>query len=429
MGRPILTPVDPIGVGTPACESLSSYVQRLACLNQTVPGQLVYRVLAWYDQASSRKIGRWAARPRRLRIGSNINSFSQADAWTRALQQATGRTGLEYLSTRAWDTQFPTRGFQTSTLAWCPWCLADDEIQYHRLLWALQASSVCSVHRIVLQQRCGGCRRPVPVLHDRSLVARCPWCRGDLRRADRDRQFPASPFALWCADEIGAIVAASSKWQRALVWSAPVKLAGLARSASLANAAAFAAFVGTSKITAWYWLHGRARPSLPFALHIYYRFGRSLADALGCEPSHATTRPPAQPEFHLGKSRSVKTRNWGDIRTELEAHRKVPLSKARALRTIAAAHGLHVRALRAHFPALCRMLANRYRKRTSRERFAQEASLKKQILKAVSQLTRAGIQITPRNLERMMKRPNLFDRRAPRRVLQALKKRMDDVIK
>ena len=48
--EPLVSAPQPIGIGTAECESLSSFVQRLAAVHGTRPGQLVFRLLtARYD--------------------------------------------------------------------------------------------------------------------------------------------------------------------------------------------------------------------------------------------------------------------------------------------------------------------------------------------------------------------------------------------
>jgi hypothetical protein len=426
MAEPVLASLDPIGIGTAGCESLSGYVQRLAALHGTVPGQLVFRVLAWLDQGQSNRIGHWAARPRSLRIGSNINSFTQADAWVGALQQATGRCDLDYLATGAWDNLFPTRGFQTACHAWCPKCLASDAVPHNRLAWALQASRTCIIHKRPLQARCAVCGRQMPVLHDRSLVLKCPHCGGDLRRERGESAPPATAFDLWCAIEVGHLVSCASNWYRQLSWDPSRTLGSLARSRGLQDAAAFARFVGTSRITAWYWLQGKARPSLPFALLICYRFGVSLAAQIeGRLPPDPTDSGLAQSEFHLPRSRVIKRRDWAGIKKRLEAELSRPAETARALRQIARAEQIAVRTLRAHFPDFCLRLSEHNRKRLRSQSAQAEARLEMDITEALSGIVKMGEQPTPLKIESALHRPGLFDRRAPRRVLRRILKTPD----
>lgn len=420
MSHPLSTSPPPLGIGTAHCESLSGYVQRLAALHGSRPGQIVFRVLAWIDQGRSVNAGRWASTPGRLLPGNNINGFNQADSWLRALQYATKRSNLDCLTTRGWDANFPTRGFLSSHLAWCPLCLTTDGDPYQRLVWLINPVRACLVHRIPLQRRCVRCKRALPVLHDRSLVLSCPHCGGDLRHALADTNASApTEFDIWSATEVGRLVAGAAAWHIPLSWNPTLELNALARARHLQAPAAFARAVGTSKITAWYWLTGKARPSLPLALHVFHRLGDSLATRLGCPPGAAPLAPVgAQPEFHLGKVRRMRDRNWAVVRRLMLAELKKPAGGARPLREVAQLLTIPVRLLRAHFPDLCRALSDRHRSRRGLERAKRDERLTEQIHAAMAVLARQHVVLSKRNIEKLFRRPGLFNSHYARRLYE-----------
>lgn len=418
MSHPLSTSPPPLGIGTPHCESLNGYVQRMAALHDSRPGQIVFRILAWIDQGRSVNAGRWASGRGRLLLGNNINGFTQADSWVRALQYATGRSDLAHLTTRGWDSNFPTRGFLAAHLAWCPLCLSTDLVPYHRILWMLAATRVCPTHHTPLQRRCARCLREIPVIHDRSLVTGCPRCGGDLRRQLTDPDSStATEFDLWTVDELGRIIAISAEWHRPLAWDSTRELNALANSQRLHGAAAFARAVGTSKVTAWYWLTGKARPSLTSSLHIFHRCGARLSTHLGCRPtSGPCIRPEAQPEFHLSNVRYVHQRNWAELRRELLAANKTPDLEARPLSHIAYGLDVPVRSLREHFPELCVSLSDRHRSRRALERAKRDERLTEQIHAAMAALARQHVVLSKRNIEKLIRRPGLFNSHYARRL-------------
>lgn len=417
-GAPLPTSPDPIGVGTPVCESLSSYVQRLALLHGTRPGQLVFRLLTWLERGEKSKAGAWAPRPGRLLLRNNINGFSQADSWLRALQIATHRTGLDALTTRAWDHSFPTRGFLKPSLAWCPVCLTEDAVPYHRLSWLLQPTRLCLLHQQRLRIRCMRCLKTIPILHDRSAIPTCPWCGCDLRSADESaKPEPPSEFATWSAGEIDRLIAASADWHRPLNWTPSESLRRMMRSENLRGASALAKAIGTSKVTAWYWLTGKSRPSLPFALRICHRFGRSLADDLGCRPlrreAHDHTH---QLEIHLTARAAPRQRNWPEIERLLEEELGMPPQDAEPLHTVAARHYVTARTLRAHFPSLCHHIAERHRAKRSMQIERRDECLAEQITAAIQQLEIRRIPVTKKSVEALLGKQGLFNRHYARRL-------------
>ena len=73
------------------------------------------------------------------------------------------------------------RGSLSSSLRYCPRCLADHEMPYYRLLWRFLIVAGCHKHGCCLLRECGHCRAPVPLLSYFSRLAQCPACQGDLR--------------------------------------------------------------------------------------------------------------------------------------------------------------------------------------------------------------------------------------------------------
>jgi len=417
----MLQPLTPIGVGTAAGESLSSYVQRLAVAHGTLPGQLVFRLLTWLDLGQPEKIGHWQREPRRVRIGKNNNSFTHADVWLRLLQRVTSRSDLIHLTTRGWDHLFPALGFQRANLAWCPLCLAGDLIPYHRLSWMIQPVRICSVHRCLLRHVCLKCRNSVPVIHNRSAVTMCPWCASDLR--DGNESGPRdgiSQYDHWAAQEIGMILEASTEWHRPLHWEPAVAVRRLAIARGLEDAAAFGRFIGTSKITAWYWFTSKARPSLPMTLHMYHCSGASIATELSGRKPNREPSTDVQPEMHLRQLRNPQRRNWPKIEKQLLAELKRPPEKSKPLAVLGRQLEIHIRTLRAHFPKLCQKIAKRHQRWCHDEAVRRRLLLRKKIEEAITRLRQTGTEVNTRSVSEMLSHPGLFSRPIARHIYRQL---------
>lgn len=414
MAAPILTSPDPIGIGTAACESLTSYVQRLAQLHQVAPSQILYRVLTWCEAGDLRGVGKWRERPRRLRTG-NFNAFKHADAWVRALQRATGRANLHHLTTRGWDHNFPSRGFLATHLRWCPLCLSEDNAPYHRLSWMLTAVRCCDLHERWLAACCARCGRSIPVFHERSWTVLCPLCGADLRNGG-PQQTP-SAFELRCTHEAEAIIAAAASSGAELTWAPQVALTSLARRNGVNTPGALASQLHMSKITVWYWLNGRAQPSFPSALEITSRLNASLAALLGAP--RPFVRQLQQPEFHLTGRAAARARDWPKIDAALRA--ELQSTTPKSLRQFGALHGIAVRTLRAHLPARCAELARHRLKQQQLLRRSWENAALAELRPVASRLVQGGLPLTPANLEEALCVIGYFNRRAPRRALHVLK--------
>ena len=415
----MLIPLEPIAVGTADCESLSSYVQRLAAAHGSYPGQLVFRVLTWLSLQRRSEVGTWATHLGKLRLGQNINSFGHADFWVDALRRANSRIDLGHLTTRAWDSLFPTRSFQAQRLAWCPFCLAEDDTPFQRLAWVLDAYRCCIKHRRLLQDRCANCSRPIPVIHDRSRVTLCPWCAADLRYASASKHVSSDSFEYWRAIQIGEIIRLSIADDKPPRWTAQEAFKRLSTSLELKSESEFARFTNTSKQTVWYWMKGKARPTLISTLQVYHCFGAQLADHIFSVESRLI------PLVHRTTPTVVRTRSerhtrkidWRRVHRELASESVRPVAEARSLINIASNIGIARRTLRVHQPELCLQISSRWRERRRLEMRARDDSLRLEIAIAIQKLRAVGLRPTQREIEESIGLIGLFNRRFARMVL------------
>ena len=194
----------------------------------------------------------------------------------------------------------------------------------------------------------------------------------------------------------------------------------LARTKGLEDAAALGRFIGTSKITTWYWLTARARPSLPMALHVYHRFGASLAAELSGKGPLPETNGVAQPEFHLPRRKEKKFRSWEAIEEFLVAALKRPAIEACSVTSLGRELDIDSRTLRDHFPKLCIKLAEKRRKKIHNDAAQRVDMLEKEIAAAATRLTQQGAYVDQRSVAATLGQPGLFCRPVARRVLRQL---------
>lgn len=116
----------PIGVGTAGCESLTSYLARLAEAHCVYPGVLLQQMLVPLMRELEQHQSGALDHPlwRRDGSGSHLINVTSPRARTvmSALQRLTLRTDLRGLALTALTQLLPTRGLTRKTLAWCPLC-------------------------------------------------------------------------------------------------------------------------------------------------------------------------------------------------------------------------------------------------------------------------------------------------------------------
>ena len=136
--------LEPIGIGTPYVEGLTSYIVLLAREHHISVFDLTRREVF--------PLFPYAHRPhqRFVRIECTINGANLLTyEWVSALKVLTSRDDLEYLTFISWSDIIA--GSLRSEKAWCPICYNEQRSShskiYDPLLWSVKDISICPVHR------------------------------------------------------------------------------------------------------------------------------------------------------------------------------------------------------------------------------------------------------------------------------------------
>ncbi len=207
-------------VGSPVCESLTSYFLRLSEAHCVTPRRLfdngLNLVLRKDDQNSrglvgpSDTFGTWQIN------GSGL----VAEKWVKALEAITLRHGLSALTLLPFREAFSKQHACRRERAWCPLCLysqdQSDGIIYEQLLWTLKSVSVCSVHKVILQTKCPHCQRVSSPLSGTMCPGKCGACNGWLgvlsRQAHNEldgANDESTEYQIFIANEVGRLIAVS----------------------------------------------------------------------------------------------------------------------------------------------------------------------------------------------------------------------------
>jgi hypothetical protein len=212
--------LSPMKVGSPVCESLTSYFLRLAEAHCVTPRRLFEKglnlALDKYDQNSRGLVGPSAT------FGTwQINGNGLvAEKWVKALETITLRQDLSALTFLPFREAFSKRDACRRGRAWCPLCLYDQEqsngIIYEQLLWTLKSVSVCSVHKVMLQTKCPHCQRVSSPLSGTMCPGKCGACNGWLGalsgqapnelNATNDE---STEYQIFITNELGRLIAVS----------------------------------------------------------------------------------------------------------------------------------------------------------------------------------------------------------------------------
>jgi len=225
--RSRLYSLEPIGIGTPETESLTSYVSRLAEAHSVRVRELVVHELLPFlgrpHLADARNANLLTAFWRNETRALN-GTRTLARKLVQALEALTGRCDLRFLTLLTWSEVLPRRQLQKPTRAWCPACFEEwrqsGRFAYDPLVWTLAPVTFCPQHRQPLRVVCPfpDCRRPSPWLSSRSrpgCCARCgrwlgnPGTHGASVEGERLAQDERSQAHVWTYHAIAELIASA----------------------------------------------------------------------------------------------------------------------------------------------------------------------------------------------------------------------------
>ena len=220
--RTYLYHLEPIGIGTPLVESLTSYIGRLAAAHAVSMGILSTKEFGprvSKVRGTGQHHGNPASYSTFLYDAHILNGIGRCtERWVPMIEALTGQPNLHLLTALTWKQVISAQGLLRTRRAWCPACYAEwttsQGIAYEPLLWSLAAVSVCPRHRVCLVEVCPHCRQESGALSGRWRAGYCSRCRRWLG-SDRPRPESAGEddrFRLWVAENIGALLARAASF-------------------------------------------------------------------------------------------------------------------------------------------------------------------------------------------------------------------------
>jgi DNA-binding transcriptional regulator YhcF (GntR family) len=371
--------LEPIGVGTPNVESLTSYVARLAERHSLIPKTLITQVILplqgkvdrsrnyyyrlnkfWYENALT------------------LNGVSPiANEWVEALQTLTGVRELRFLTMLTFCEVIAMSRLLRRRKAWCPHCFEEwrchKMIVYEPLVWSLNGIDVCFQHQQSLMTHCPQCSRTLPMLTQSMRPGYCPHCTGFLgtpqKLSERD-ECADMEWQSWKAKVTGELLAAAP------CLLVPPSQEYLARrleasveSYTAGNLSALARFLGVHIQDLWGYLHRGQIPYFDTLLKICSAFSLTPAEFLTATPLPPPPQekprffPESVPMISKGKRKRVTGEDIQRMRQILEAILAVDYHADHVpnLREIAHRMGFHTATVQKHCPDLSQAVASRYK--------------------------------------------------------------------
>ncbi|MBD2017211.1 TniQ family protein [Microcoleus sp. FACHB-53] len=206
--------LEPIGVGTPYTESLSSYLCRLAQEHCVTSGKLIVGEIAPQMMGEGYKV---------TFIKKNVSTiFSNSDAkpaingmrektqsLIQALKELTQRKDLVFLSLLTWKGVINERELFRQYRAWCPQCneqwRQEKKVIYEPLLWSFRQVDACLNHNCLLVNECPYCSSRLPVIANSLQLGFCSRCKRWLGSQKDESQVLTADELAWNQYKIKSI--------------------------------------------------------------------------------------------------------------------------------------------------------------------------------------------------------------------------------
>jgi len=207
-----------MNIGTPICESLTSYVTRLSEAHCVTLRALFERKIKYEAVANKDGDNRGMVGPN-SRLGTwQVNGNGVvAEKWARALEAITQRPDLQALTFLPLREGLSKRDMCRRQRAWCAFCIEaqarSNEIIYEQLIWTHKCVDVCAVHKVRLSTLCPTCGRGSRVLSGRISSGRCVSCNELLGISIADSArigTEPSEYEIFVAEQIGTLIGADA---------------------------------------------------------------------------------------------------------------------------------------------------------------------------------------------------------------------------
>ena len=185
--RTVLFGRHPVGAGTTATESLTSFLARL-CVARSLTACDVL------DELVRPLLDKDVLPPRRRLSYFLSGSVIEFDGMGRvateavgALEQLTGILGLAEHTFLPWKRLFSPMSagaLMRGGKRWCPLCFREQDAvgveHWEPLLWRLAPATRCARHLIAFSEQCPHCKRPQRVLSQAAPMGMCEYCSREL---------------------------------------------------------------------------------------------------------------------------------------------------------------------------------------------------------------------------------------------------------
>jgi TniQ len=290
--------LEPVGIGTPYIESLTSYIARLAETHSVPTGVLVLSEIAPFLKEG------YTFKTKDGGLDQIFANHTQAlngtGTWVikliQALESLTLLHNLKFLTMLNWAEIIPQRNLLHNVRTWCPICYdnwhKNKQIIYEPLLWTLKEVKICLHHNQPLFTQCPHCKKENRLLAWNSRPGYCSKCQKWLGLSQENVSSepitftePEIEWQNWVTKNIGDLIAAAPNLSPPPKEKIHEALSAYVNIITSGNTAKFAQYIGRGHTQTRRWCIGTNLPKIDTLLDICFKLKISLLDFLTEEVS------------------------------------------------------------------------------------------------------------------------------------------------
>ncbi|KQL21234.1 TniQ family protein [Cytobacillus solani] len=358
--------IEPIGLGTPNVESLTSYISRLAeCHNLNI-ATLVCKTFTPYINTQSRKRDfiKGSIGPKTKYINGNSPISLE---YVSALEALTTRNDLIYLTMNSWSGLFSNSVIGESR-KWCPNCLEEaknkeNEI-YEPLIWYIKDIKLCDKHQVNLEDSCPKCGRNLGFLHNNFFAGYCQYCLSWLGYESQNVTINNRKYQEFLLNSFKPLIANAihlnnipTNLRIGLILKKAIK------DNNFKSISEFANFFGLEKVIMRKWINNKGKPSIDSLYKIFNKTNQSIYEMFG-------TSLIEQLDVNIEKPIIMKRRRLTRDEIENELMKEIKKNYYKSLHKLCDEKGFNIQTAKRNFPDLCEEINNAKlkQKRESNER-------------------------------------------------------------
>lgn len=414
----------PLGLNTSMCESLTSYIQRLANAHSITLMTIIKEHIApltnkeYLYKDVLRGCSRFFERANAM---NGIGEFSKD--CSKALERLTKVQDLSILTFQRWEGILTSPSLCDKRKKWCSKCLQEWKLNrsdfYEPLLWSVSIVKCCPIHEILLEHECQSCGKFSSLISNQSITGYCSNC-GQYLGIESSICNYLSDQDLWISKSIGELIANTE-----MNTNNNVKLKSsfeqLSNLLTNGNIESLGKILNLPKSTIYQYHTGKYLPLLDTILKICWLIQVRPIDFLLGHPFTCSLNFPSRMK---NDSKIFKKKNWFGIEQQLKSMLSIhpPLSLNSVTRLV------HVssKTIKKKFPSLAEEIKNKYSNYIHERTLQRRKTLVNTIYQVNLTLFDEGIVPTVRLVEKAMSKPGVLRNKV---LLNAWKESKEKIIR